>query len=103
MELVPIDEEDELRQRCIAVDRLWFTTKQKMQEVDSALLKKIQQTVTPLDDRIACIECSLIHIQTALIHLTPSCSNQVEANARRKELQVTFKNSILVDDTKIFI
>ena len=87
--LIPIDQEDAYRQRCIAVERLWVDVNRRLQQVESALVRQSQQSNVPLEDRIACIECSLARIESALIHSNSSCSTEDEAEARRQELQAS--------------
>ena len=88
VELMPLSEEDAQRQLCISVEQIWIVINQSMQAVEGALLKQIQQSSVPLDERIACIECSLARIQNALTQFPSSCNTQEDVSTRRKELKV---------------
>ena len=88
MALIGILEEDVNRQFCISLDQHWINVNQTMQIVENALLRQIQNSNDPLEDRIACIECSLARIESVLDQLPSTYSTHEEATARRKEIQV---------------
>ena len=91
MALVDILEEDVKRNYCISLDLLWIEVNQTMVLVENALLRQIQHSDVPLEDRIACIECSLTRIHSVVTQLHSPYNNTEEATARRKELQVLTK------------
>jgi hypothetical protein len=91
--LIPISEEEAGRQFCLAVDQSWGNLIEKLQSVEQLLLQGLaQQTGVPLDDRIACIECSHTRIQAVLDQLPTFYSNPDQAAVRRKELEACCNN-----------
>lgn len=90
--LVPVAEEEECRQFSSEVDISWIQFLVELQSVERALIQGLaQQDDVPLDDRLACIECSHARIQSALDQLPVNYASPEDATTRRKELQVIFK------------
>ena len=101
--LIDIVQEDQKRNYCTSLDLCWISLNQTMVLIEKALLRQIRVSDVPLEDRIACIECSLTRIQSNVSQLHSPFNNSDQVTVRRKELQVpTFLIEILFQ-FKIFV
>lgn len=89
--LIDISQEDQKRNYCTALDLRWISLNQTMVLIEKGLLRQIQVSDVPLEDRIACIECSLTRIQSNVSQLHSPFNNIDEVAVRRKELKVQIK------------